>query len=219
MAAIESMPLFPLGVVLYPNEEMPLHIFEERYRDLVAFCLEYDQPFGVVLFDEGDMADVGCTARIEEVTERYDDGKVDILVRGERRFSLGEVRQERTYLTADVELLDDERQTPEAALKERAITQHMKLLELAGRTVRPSLYQDVQDVSYVMAHNAGLTLQQKQRVLEIQGENERIAFLVDHFEALIPRVEQMEDVRRRIQSNGHFRDFPPEDASGTDETD
>lgn len=210
MFVIESLPIFPLGLVLYPNERLPLHIFEPRYKDLVDFCLEYDQPFGIVLFEEGEMADVGCTARIEKVAARYEDGKMDVVVRGERRFRLIEVNQERTYLTASVELLRDARQSLRSDLKERAITQHMKLLELAGRTVRPSLYQGVEEVSFVMAHNAGLTLQQKQEVLELSGENDRIAYLVNHFEVLIPRVEQMEDVRRKIQSNGHFKDFPPE---------
>lgn len=210
---IESLPLFPLGVVLYPHGRMPLHIFEVRYQDLVAFCLDHDLPFGVLLFEEGDMADVGCTARIEKVTARYEDGKMDILVRGEHRFRVVDVRQERTYLTASVELLEDASESLRSDLKERAITQHMKLLELAGRTVRPSLYQGVEDVSFVMAHNAGLTLDQKQKVLELSAENDRIAFLVNHFEELIPRVEQIEDVRRKIQSNGHFPDFPPANES------
>lgn len=210
MSVTESLPLFPLGVVLYPYERMPLHIFEPRYKDLVEFCLEYDHPFGVILFEEGEMADVGCTARIDKVTARYDDGKMDILVRGERRFRAIDIRQERSYLTASVEMIQDPPQSPRQDMKERAITQHMKLLELAGRTVRPSLYQGVTDVSFVMAHNAGLTLEQKQKVLELSGENDRIAYLVDHFEELIPRVEQMEDVRRKIQSNGHFPDFPLE---------
>lgn len=220
MLVIESLPLFPLGVVLYPHERLPLHIFEPRYVDLVNFCLDYDEPFGVILSDEGEMADVGCTARIRKVAARYEDGKMDVVARGERRFRLVEVHQERTYPTATVELLRDVRQSLKSDLKERAITQHMKLLELAGRTVRPSLYQDVEDVSFIMAHNAGLTLQQKQKVLELSGENDRIAYLVNHFEDLIPRVEQMEDVRRKIRSNGHFPDFPPleegsDDASET----
>jgi ATP-dependent Lon protease len=113
-------------------------------------------------------------------------------------------------MTGSIELLQESKEPPSRDLTERAITQHMKLLELAGRTVRPSIYQDVREVSFVMAHNSGLTLKQKQRVLELQGENERIAFLVDHFEELIPRVEQIEDLKRKIQSNGHFKDFPPE---------
>lgn len=211
MSVTGSLPLFPLGEVLYPRERLPLHIFEERYKEMVTRCLDRDEAFGVVLFDEGEMADVGCTARISEVTARYEDGRMDIVVRGEQRFRVKEVRQELAYMTADVELLNDPDEPSESDLKERAITQHMKLLELAGRTVRPSLYQDVKEVSFVMAHNAGLTLRQKQEMLELRGENERIAYLVDHFEGMIPRVEQMEDVRRKVKSNGHFKDFPPEE--------
>ena len=93
-------------------------------------------------------------------------------------------------------------------LAERAITQHMRLLELAGRAIRPSLYT-TPFVSYVIAHNAGLTNGQKQEVLELLTENLRIAYLVAHLEALIPRVEKEEDTRRKVQSNGHFRDFLP----------
>ena len=210
MATIPSLPVFPLGVVLYPQERLPLHIFEPKYRDMVHVCLEEEGPFGVVLFDEGKMADVGCTAQIVNVVTRYDDGRMDILVEGRRRFRLIEVHPERPYLTAEVEILSEIREPAEREITERAITQHMKLLELAGRTVRPSLYQDVNEVSFVMAHNAGLTLRQKQKVLELDTESERIAYLVEHFEDLIPRVELMEDLKRKIQSNGHFRDFPPE---------
>ena len=210
MATIPSLPIFPLGVVLYPQERLPLHIFEPKYREMVQTCLAEDGPFGVVLFDEGEMAEIGCTAQITSVVTRYDDGRMDIIVEGRRRFRLLEVHPERPYMTAAVEMMSELREPAERELKERAITQHMKLLELAGRTVRPSLYQDVREVSFVMAHNAGLTLRQKQKVLELPSESDRIAYLVDHFEELIPRVEQMEDLKRKIQSNGHFQDFPPE---------
>lgn len=210
MATVPSLPIFPLGVVLYPQERLPLHIFEPKYREMVQVCLEADSPFGVLLFDEGEMAEIGCTAQIINVVTRYDDGRMDILVEGRRRFRLLEVHTESPYMTAAVEMVSESREAAESELKERAITQHMKLLELAGRTVRPSLYQDVREVSFVMAHNAGLTLRQKQKVLELPTESDRIAFLVDHFEELIPRVEQIEDLKRKIQSNGHFKDFPPE---------
>lgn len=210
MATVPSLPIFPLGVVLYPQERLPLHIFEPKYREMVQVCLEDDGPFGVLLFDEGEMAEIGCTAQIINVVTRYDDGRLDILVEGRRRFRLLEVYSERLYMTAAVEMVSESWEPAESELKERAITQHMKLLELAGRTVRPSLYQDVREVSFVMAHNAGLTLRQKQQVLELPTESDRIAFLVDHFEDLIPRVEQIEDLKRKIRSNGHFKDFPPE---------
>ena len=210
MAFTSDLPLFPLGVVLYPRERMPLHIFEPRYKEMIRYCLGEEQPFGIVLFAEGRIADVGCLATVFRIVNEYPDGRLDILVQGEERFRIRQIRQERAYLTADEEKVAEPHEPPRRDLKERAITQHMKLLELVGRTVRPSLYQDVQEVSFVLAHNAGLTLKQKQEVLELVRENERIAYLVDHFESLIPLVEQKEDVKRKIGSNGHFRDFPPE---------
>jgi ATP-dependent Lon protease len=210
MAVIDSLPLFPLGLVLYPNEQLPLHIFEERYKDLTAYCLEHDVPFGIVRAADGSIASTGTTARIQDITTRYDDGRLDIVVTGEERFTIDEVYSRKTYYTADVTLREEAGESLDPSLKERAITQHMKLLELAGRTVRPGLYQNVDHLSYVLAQNAGLDDDQKQDVLELDSENERIAYLVDHFGDLIPRVEQKENLQRKIRSNGHFKDFPPE---------
>ncbi|PSQ97322.1 MAG: ATP-dependent protease [Bacteroidetes bacterium SW_9_63_38] len=212
MASIDSLPLFPLNLVLYPGEQLPLHIFEERYKELTRYCLDHDVSFGVIRSADEALAEVGTTARIEEIVSRYDDGRMDIRVTGEERFRLLEVHDEKSYYTADVVLIDEQGQDLDLDLKERVITQHMKLLELAGRTVRPDLYQDVEALSYVLAQNAALDGDQKQELLEIEGENDRIRYLIDHFESLIPRVEQKEDIHRRIRSNGHFKDFPPEEA-------
>lgn len=212
MASIDSLPLFPLNLVLYPGEQLPLHIFEERYKELSHYCLDHDVAFGIIRAEDESLAEVGTTARIKEVVSRYDDGRMDIQVAGEERFKLLEVHNEKSYYTADVLLIQEEDQNLDLDLKERVITQHMKLLELAGRTVRPDLYQDEEALSYVLAQNAALNGEQKQELLEIEGENERIRYLIDHFESLIPRVEEKEDVHRRIRSNGHFKDFPPEEA-------
>jgi ATP-dependent Lon protease len=209
---IESLPLFPLGLVLYPNERLPLHIFEERYKDLTQYCLTEDAPFGIVLFQDGRMADVGTTARIDRVVQRYDDGRMDIVVFGEQRYKLDDVYEQKSYMTADVELIEENEPIINPQLRERAITQHIKLLELAGRTVRPDLYENVEYLSFVLAQNAGLDDEQKQEVLEIEEEADRIRFLVDHFESLIPQIEEEKSVRRKVRSNGHFKDFPPEEA-------
>lgn len=211
MATIDSLPLFPLDLVLYPGEQIPLHIFEERYKELAQYCLEHDVAFGVVWAEaEETIADVGTTARIQEVLTRYEDDRLDIEIIGEERFQVLEVHDDKSYLTADVALIENEPVQLDPGLKERVITQHMRLLELAGRTVRPDLYKNVEGLSYVLAKNAALSKAQKQELLELNSEGERIRYLVDHFETLIPRVEQKEDVHRRIRSNGHFKDFPPE---------
>jgi len=210
MATIDSLPLFPLGLVLYPDEQLPLHIFEERYKELTQYCLDHDVTFGIILYDDGALASMGTTARIQDIATEYDDGRMDIVVKGEERFVLNELHDEKSYYTGDVTMIEEEDATVNLQLKERVITQHMKLLELAGRTVRPDLYDPDGQLSFVLAQNAGLDPSQKQKLLELDAENERIRLLIDHFESLIPKVEQKEDVRRRIRSNGHFKDFPPE---------
>jgi ATP-dependent Lon protease len=212
MDSIDSLPLFPLSLVLYPGEQLSLHIFEERYKDLTAYCLEHDVPFGIVRAGDDAWADVGTTARIDRVVKRYEDGRSDIVVRGEERFRIEAVHDDQaSYYTADVTMLADEDTGVDLDLKERVITQHMKLLELAGRTVRPDLYEDVDRLSFVLAQNGALDGEQKQELLEFQTENERIRYLIHHFESIIPRIEQQEGVQRRIRSNGHFKDFPPEE--------
>jgi ATP-dependent Lon protease len=211
-SSIDSLPLFPLNLVLYPGERLPLHIFEERYKELTQYCLDHDVPFGILRTEDDTLADVGTTARIQEVVSRYQDGRLDIAVEGTERFRLREIHDEKSYYTGDVVLLKEAAPDPDLDLRERAITQHMKLLELAGRTVRPDLYKDVEFLSYVLARNAALSGTQKQELLELDSEAARIRYLIDHFESLIPQVEQKEDVQRRIRSNGHFKDFPPEEA-------
>lgn len=213
MDSIDSLPLFPLSLVLYPGEQLSLHIFEERYKDLVAYCLEHEVPFGIVRAGNDGWADVGTTARIDRVVKRYEDGRSDIVVRGEERFRISAVHNDQaSYYTADVTLIEDVETTVDLDLKERVITQHMKLLELAGRTVRPGLYERADRLSFVLAQNAALDGDQKQELLVYRTENERIQYLVRHFKSMIPRIEEQEDVQRRIRSNGHFKDFPPEGA-------
>src|SRR5690606_10969850 len=131
----DALPLFPLGLVLFPGEAVPLHIFEDRYRDLVRHCLETDAPFGVVLADGDEMARVGCAARISRVLQRYDDGRLDIVAVGEERFEVDEVTQERSYLTARVRSYEPIEQLAIGEGRERVITLHMKLLELAGEAI------------------------------------------------------------------------------------
>lgn len=210
MPETHTIPVFPLGLVLYPGEQLPLHIFESRYREMVAHCLETSSVFGIVLSQDGKMAEVGCTANIEQVVNTYADGRMDILVIGKQRFKVLGLFNKESYLTANVADIEEPEEPIRIDLRERVITQHMRLLELAGRKVRPTMYQDLDGISFFIAHNVGLNPEQKQEILELLTENERINYLAEHLEMLIPRVEQFEDVRKKVQSNGHFKDFPSE---------
>jgi len=218
MDLIEDLPLFPLDVVLYPDEGLPLHVFEPRYKEMMARCLREDIPFGLILSREGGLARVGCTARIDRILERFADGRLDLLTRGHERFRLTRLRDEHPYLSADAARVPEPDEPLQTNLRERVIAQHSRLLELAGRTVRMSLYA-TRFVSYTVAHNAGLTNTQKQEVLELLTENLRLAYLVQHLEGLIPRVETMDEVRQKVRSNGHFRDFLPNEEPGEGSSD
>lgn len=203
--APDALPLFPLGLVLYPGETVPLHIFEERYRDLVRYCLETKDPFGIVWQEEDELARVGCTARIERVLQRYEDGRMDIIVVGEERFQIEEVKQERLYLTAQVATYEPMEGIVDPSERERVITLHMKLLELAGETIRPAIYEGPKQISYIVAQNAGLDLARKQEVLELSTEEERLRYLASYLEQIIPEVREARERRRKVQSNGHFK--------------
>lgn len=202
---LDDLPLFPLGVVLYPGETLPLHIFEYRYRELIRYCLEAEEPFGLVMAEEDRMAEVGCLARVDRVLRRYEDGRMDVVVRGEERVRIDETRQERAYLTASVSSYETLDNIPDPEERERVITLHMKLLELSGEKLRPSIYEGKKQVSYVVAQNAALDLAGKQYVLELRSEQARLNYLAEHLEQVIPQVERARDHIRRIRSNGHFK--------------
>ncbi len=206
---LDALPLFPLGLVLYPEERLSLHVFEPRYRDLIEDCLEQDIPFGVVLFQDGKMSEVGCTAGITEIDASYESGEKDITVTGVHRFRILEILRERSYLMAEIDTLVDDDRPVTAQIRERVIAQHIKLLEIAGRMPRPTVYQGKEFLSYFIAHNTGLSLDQKQEILEMRGEADRLSFLIAHLEGFIPMVEEAENLRRKVSSNGHFKDFPP----------
>jgi ATP-dependent Lon protease len=207
---LESLPLFSLTTVLYPDEVLPLHVFEPKYKQMVEDCLANDAPFGVILNREGVLEDIGCTASITKVTAVGENGEKDIIVTGMERFRIREVFRNQLYLTADIDALLDHKAPLSASATERVIAQHIKLLELAGRTPSPVMYQERERLSFFIAHNAGLTIDQKQEVLELGGESDRITYLIAHLERFIPAVEEAESVRKKVRSNGHFKDFPPE---------
>ena len=204
------LPLFPLGIVVYPNEPVPLHIFESRYREMVQLCMAEDRPFGIVYATEDEIAEVGCTARVRRVLNKYDDGRLDIVASGEVRFRIVEVFRDQPYLTADIATFGIDGNTDEVDLasRERVITLHIKLLEMAGEEIRTSIYEKAPSVSFVVARNAGLEVEQKQELLEMTTEDERVAYLIEHFKSLFERIEQAQKIGRLAQGDGHANGFP-----------
>ena len=133
--------LFPLGIVLLPTELVPLHIFEERYQELIGECLDEDREFGIVLADDDGLHEVGTRAAVTEVLERFDDGRLNIVVEGRERFRVAELTGGRSFQTAEIEPVEDDdvSEVGDPADAERALALFEQLVELTGtRSRRPS---------------------------------------------------------------------------------
>ncbi len=209
MTRLDRLPLFPLQLVLFPEQTLPLHIFEPRYRDLLAYCLETEEPFGVLLNTDGHMAGVGCTARIDRVVQRYEDGRSDIVTLGETRFVVEEMLHETTYLTAYVRPLRDTVLSAPPNLRQRAIAQHLKLSEYLGEIPRPTAYGENRFLSFFLAQRSGLSIEQQQAILESTSEEVRLEMIVEHLGDLLLQLQRAADEREKIRSDGYLG-APPE---------
>ena len=202
MAAL--IPLFPLDVVLFPGTPLPLHIFEPRYKEMIAECLAQNRTFGVVRAIEQGLAEVGCTAEIVTVVKEYPDGRLDLVTEGRKRFELLAVNQERSFLRAEVLMIDDELGTPPQEDTARAIQLHSELLAMAGAqqdlaAVDPSL------LSFYLAGSLPLDLDFKQKLLSLRSESERLSLLINYLETLIPNLHRAARAREKAGGNGHVR--------------
>ena len=197
-----ELGLFPLGIVLLPTEQIPLHIFEPRYRELIGQCLTSGEEFGLVLADEDrGLAEIGTRARVTEVLEQFDDGRLNVVVQGGERFRLLELTEGRDYQTAEVEPvedLDDPASPDEVA---RTLALFDRLLELTGEIVeRPE--PDAEQVSFEVAARFELAPELKQGLLSLVSERERIEMLVEVLQAAAASVERGQEIAARAARNG-----------------
>jgi len=196
------LPLFPLEVVLLPGTAIPLHVFEPRYKEMVGECLVQKTSFGIVRAKEDGIADVGCTAEIMEVSKRYDDGRMDIVCEGRRRFEVMGLNEERSFLQAEVSYFDDEPGGAPAGSVEEALRLYGDLLELAEAEAEPP-EAGIPQLSFQLAAPMPLDLDFKQTLLGMRSERERIAAIVAYFRALLPRMRLAMKARRKAGGNGH----------------
>jgi Lon protease-like protein len=212
MSDVNPIPLFPLPLVLFPGENIPLHIFEPRYTEMVTECLQDGHPFGIVSYISNKVSLVGCSCEIAHVSTKYDDGRYDILVTGADRFLIHRFDNKRSFLQGIVsyfhDVVDDEQSTVIDDLLEQIEPMFNEILSLAKQevTIHPI---ETPTRSFGFAHYVGFELTQKQNLLEIKSEYERLVFIKHHLEHILPKLRAFEDTRHKIKSNGHFRQFPP----------
>jgi len=200
---IERFPLFPLGLVLLPGEKVPLHIFEDRYKQMIGECLEEEREFGIIWLADDALKDVGCAARITRVLERFDDGRMNIVVEGTTPFRLERRIGDLAYPAGDVELLDDEPGTDDAAL-ERARKSYADLVEeVTDARPEPDALAELD--AYGMAATLEIAASAKQALLELRAEPARLEQLEALFDEALKRIRTATRVAEQASGNGHLR--------------
>jgi Lon protease-like protein len=198
--AAEELGLFPLGAVLVPGEVMPLHIFEERYRDLIADCLEHDRPFVMLYADEEGARELGTTARVTEVLEQFDDGRLNVAIEGGEVVRVLEITRGRSFMTGVIEPAEDDL----AADDERtsAIDLYNQVAEAAGAGPDPEVGAGEQPVSFAIAARIEFPAAEKQRILELREERARLAVISELLARGLQNIELAERIRERASGNG-----------------
>ncbi len=200
----ERIPLFPLNVVLLPGAELPLHIFEPRYREMVKNCLEEKSEFGMLLSLPKGVARVGCTAEIKAVVQRYEDGRMDILTAGRAPFRVVELFPEDPLLAGHVDYLED-RETPANPRIQREL---VELFEACHTLIYDDYPKNLEvdekeDLSYLVAATLPMDLLWKQQILELRSEADRQERLVAYLREWAPHLQKSEALRQRAGGNGH----------------
>ena len=198
----ELLPLFPLDLVLFPGATLPLHIFEPRYKEMIGECLASHSLFGVVRAREKGVAEIGCSADIAQLVTTYDDGRMDIVAEGRRRFQVLELDEERSFLRARVEWFDDEGGQAEAGQRRSLLDLHSKLLALTGAE-RQAADPAQPLLSFELAAAFPLDLDFKQALLGLRSEPERVSALLDYYRAILPRLQRAVRTRQKAGGNGH----------------
>jgi Lon protease-like protein len=196
----ESFPIFPLPLVLLPTEVAPLHIFEERYKEMVNKCLDDSSEFGIVWLGDDGLAEVGCTAQITELIDRLEDGRMNILVRGQRPFRLIRRVDDLSYPAGDIEMLEDDGAATDDHLRAVQLT-YADVVERA--TDRRPEAEDLDGMgAYGMAATIELEPDLKQQLLDSRSEDERLEMVEALFVKAVERLERAEQVAEVARSNG-----------------
>jgi Lon protease-like protein len=206
---VEEIGLFPLGMVLLPGEQVPLHIFEERYKELIGECMEAEREFGLVLADEAGTRTIGTTAVVAEVLERFPDGRMNIVVHGRRRFRVERLTEGRSFATALVEELPDESESAETLPDEPAVAECLRafrrVLEAAGAEAE-DLDLAADSLAFEIAGKIEFGPEAKQELLEMTSEHERVLRLTDLLDQAVEQVRLQRRARELASGNGHVKE-------------
>ena len=198
---MSELGLFPLPLVLLPTERVPLHIFEERYRELIGECLDTAGEFGLVYADDDGVRDVGTRARVTEVLARLADGRMDILVEGGDRFELLELTTGRSFHTGLVSPVEDEDDPAGPDSVERSLALFDSLREVTGSDVDVP-EADAAQLSFVLAGRVEFPPDDKLQLLRDVSERRRMGLVCSLLEHAIATARRVRGAAERAATNG-----------------
>ena len=202
------IPIFPLSIVVYPGEDLNLHIFEPKYKQLIKECFDQKKPFGVPVVINNKINELGTLLEIVEISKTYDNGEMDIKTKGQKIFRVLEIINEvpdKFYSGAIVSYLSNINHGNKILMDKviAAIKELHKLLNVN----KPFHKDEAQLGSYDVAHQAGLTLDEEYEFLSLTTELQRQEYLKRHLAKVIPVVAEMELLKEKIKLNGHFKNI------------
>jgi len=202
------IPIFPLGIVVFPGEQLNLHIFEPRYKQLIHECFEAKKPFGIPSVINDKINEMGTVVEVTEISKEYEDGKMDIKTKGLQVFRMLEMINtlpDKLYSGAIVSYPDNDEKGNRALMQGivNGIKELHKLLNIEKKFAKP----DNELWSYDVAHHAGLSLQEEYELLELLQELQRQEYLKRHLKKVIPVLAEMETLKEKVKLNGHFKNL------------
>ena len=196
-----ELGLFPLNLVLLPGEQAPLHVFEPRYKELIGECLADNEEFGLVLADDEGLREIGTRAGVIEVLERFDDGRLNVVIEGRERFRLVEVTEGLSYQTAEVVDIDDDGEQPTEEEVEQCLAAYDRVVKAADAELE-DLDFDAESIAFQIAARVDFGTEIKQGLLELQSERERVLRLAPMLNQAADAVRRDRDIRERASGNG-----------------
>jgi Lon protease-like protein len=207
-SAVAEIGLFPLELVLLPSERVPLHIFEDRYRELIAECLEQESEFGLILETDDGIREIGTRTAVLEVIHTFDDGRMNVLVEGQTRFRVLRLTEGRSFRTAEVEALEDDGETASQAEVEKVLAVFRRLVTVAEAEEIEEPKASSPALSYELASRVDFGHELKQELLELRSERRRLHRLAELLERAVTGLTREAEVRERASGNGKVTPHP-----------
>ncbi|MFL9482121.1 LON peptidase substrate-binding domain-containing protein [Chitinophagaceae bacterium LWZ2-11] len=202
------IPIFPLGIVVYPGEQLNLHIFEPRYKQLITECYAEAKPFGIPTVLDSGVAELGTSVNVTEIVEVYEDGKLDIRVQALEIFRILEIVKkipDKLYSGAIVSYPDNDVKKHTVII--RKVVSSIKELHRLLNISKDFKKKENELLSYDIAHHAGLSIAEEYELLSLMTEVQRLEYLKRHLKKILPMISGIENLKEKIQLNGHFREL------------